>query len=93
MNYKKKLTPEFKAKVALEAIQETMTVSEIARKYEISPSAVTKFKEELFANASQVFEPKGRVLSVVAFPYQSSRFIKILPSSGFAPNLPMRYEL
>lgn len=58
MNYKKKLTPEFKAKVALEALQENLTVAEIARKYEISPSAVTKLKEELLASASQVFEPK-----------------------------------
>ena len=58
MNYKKKLTPEFKTKVALEALQENLTVSEIASKYELSLSAVTKLKEEFFASTSQVFEPK-----------------------------------
>ena len=58
MNYKKGLTPEFKAKVALEVLQESQAEAEIAWKYEISLSAVTKLKEDLLTTASQVFEPK-----------------------------------
>lgn len=60
MNYKKKLSPEFKAKVALEAIRETMPLAEIARKYELSPSAVSELKEEFLKGASSVFEPKSK---------------------------------
>ena len=58
MNYKKKLSPEFKTKVALDAIKETMPLAEIAKKYEITPSMVTTLKEEFLAGAAKVFEPK-----------------------------------
>lgn len=58
MNYKKKLSPEFKAKVALEAIQKTLPLAEIAKKYEIAPSVVAALKEELLSGASGIFAPK-----------------------------------
>ena len=35
MNYRKKLSPEFKTEVALDAIKETMPLAEIAKKYGI----------------------------------------------------------
>ena len=35
MKYKKKLSPEFKTQVALEAIRDSMPLAEIAKKYEI----------------------------------------------------------
>ena len=41
MKYKKKLSPEFKTQVALEAIRESMPLAEIAKKYEITPSMVS----------------------------------------------------
>ena len=59
MKYKKKLSPEFKTKVALEAIREAMPLADIAKKYEITPSMVSELKEEFLAGASQVFEPKS----------------------------------
>ena len=55
MKYKKKLSPEFKTQVALEAIRESMPLAEIAKKYEITPSMVSELKEEFLAGASQVF--------------------------------------
>lgn len=46
----------FKVKVAIEAIQEKLTMSEIASKYEIFPSQVTDWKKEFLAGASSIFE-------------------------------------
>lgn len=46
----------FKAKVALEAIQERETVAEIARRHKVHPNVVYKWKRELLDNASQAFE-------------------------------------
>ena len=57
MKYKKKLSPEFKTQVALEAIRESMPLAEIAKKYEITPSIVSELKEEFLAGASQVLGP------------------------------------
>ena len=56
MRYKKKLSAEFKTKVALEAIKETMPLAEISKKYELSPSMVSSIKEEFLSGASKVFE-------------------------------------
>lgn len=54
-----KHTPEFKAKVALAAIQEQETVTVIARKFKVHPAQIYKWKQELLQNMSLVFESKG----------------------------------
>lgn len=58
---RRKFQPEFKAKVALEAIQEKETVHEIAEKYELHPNQVTNWKKEFQERAQEVFkkEKKG----------------------------------
>lgn len=43
---KKNFSPELKAKVALEAIKELLTVSQIASQYEIHPQQVGRWKKE-----------------------------------------------
>ena len=48
--------PEFKAKVALEALKERHTLAELATKYELHPVQISKWKKELLENLSQVFE-------------------------------------
>jgi transposase len=46
----------FKAKVALEAIRELKTVSEVAKQFRVHPSQVTMWKKQLLTEAAQVFE-------------------------------------
>jgi transposase-like protein len=51
-----KHSPLFKAKVALEAIQERETVAEIARRHKLHANVVYRWKRELMDNAAQAFE-------------------------------------
>ena len=51
-----KFTAEFKAQVALAAISNQMTVSEIVEKYKVSKTMVYQWKDEFLSNASKVFE-------------------------------------
>lgn len=50
---------EFKAKVAIEALKEQITLSDLAQKYNLHPNQITTWKKEFLANASVVFE-KGK---------------------------------
>jgi transposase len=47
---------EFKAKVALEAIKEQLTMSELAQKHSIHPNQITDWKKQFLSNASLVFK-------------------------------------
>ena len=51
-----KFTAEFKVQVALAAISNQMTVSEIVEKYKVSKTMVYQWKDEFLSNASKVFE-------------------------------------
>lgn len=55
-NKKTVYTPEFKAKVAMVAIWETMTISEICSKYQIHSTQVCKWKKELLERSKEIFE-------------------------------------
>jgi transposase-like protein len=46
----------FKAKVALEAVQERDSVGEIARRHKVHANVVYKWKRQLLDNAGQAFE-------------------------------------
>ena len=56
---RRKHSPEFKAKVALEAAKEERTISELAQIYEVHPNQINNWKRELLENATSVFEKKG----------------------------------
>jgi transposase len=58
MNTKKrqKHSPEFKAKVVLEALKEQKTLSELAQLYQVHSNQITLWKKEFLSNASQIFE-------------------------------------
>lgn len=46
----------FKAKVAMEAMKERESLSELAKRFNVSPTKITQWKEEFMQNAFQAFE-------------------------------------
>lgn len=48
-------TADFKAKVAIEAIKEIKTVSELSQLYQVHPNLITHWKKEFLTNAGKVF--------------------------------------
>jgi transposase len=59
-NKRKQYSPQFKAKVALEAVKGEKTVSELASQYTLHPTVINGWKKQLLEQASEVFEkPKS----------------------------------
>lgn len=52
--------PEFKAKVALEAIKGELTMLEMVKKYDVQAGQITQWKKQLLANAGGAFESVGQ---------------------------------
>jgi transposase len=48
-------SPQFKAKVAVEALQGEKTVHEIAAKYQVHPTQVTTWRRQLIDQAADIF--------------------------------------
>jgi len=55
-NKRKKYNPEFKAKVALAAIKNEETVSELAARFGVHPTMIHNWKRSLLESASDVFD-------------------------------------
>ena len=55
---RKKHTGAFKAQVALEAIKERETLSELAKRYELHPTVISRWKQEFLEQAKNVFSNK-----------------------------------
>ncbi len=55
---RKKFSDQFKFKVALEALKNDKTATELASIYEVSVSQVSNWKTQLQTNGSQVFSKK-----------------------------------
>lgn len=53
---RRKFTPEFKAKVALEAVKEKQTLAELSQKFEVSPILISRWKSEFMSNISAAFK-------------------------------------
>jgi transposase/putative transposase len=49
--------PEFKARVALEALKGIRTIQEIAREYDVHPVQVSEWKKIMASNAASAFGP------------------------------------
>ena len=62
---RKKYSAEFKARVAMKALAEDKTLSEIASEYGVHPSQIVKWKKELASRASEIFE-KGALATAEA---------------------------
>jgi len=60
--------PEFKAKVALEALKGEETVSELASRSGVHPTMINQWKRALLDGASGVFERGSRKAPVIEKP-------------------------
>ena len=53
---RRKFSSKFKTKVVLEALKERMSMSELARKFELQPQQIVQWKKEFLNSAENVFE-------------------------------------
>jgi transposase len=53
---RRKFTADFKAKVAIEALRERLTLAEISKKFEVHPNMISKWKQEFLERAPEIFE-------------------------------------
>jgi transposase len=53
---RRKLSAEFKAKVALEAISERYTLSELSSRYQVHPNQISRWKQELISSSANIFK-------------------------------------
>jgi len=53
---RRKFTAAFKAKVAMEALQERSTLSELSKRYEVHPNMISQWKKSLMEHSIKVFQ-------------------------------------
>jgi transposase len=59
-NQRRKFSADFKAKVALEALKEQKTLSQLAEQYEIHPTQITEWKKQAQERMAGLFgDAKG----------------------------------
>jgi transposase-like protein len=59
-NMKRKFTSAFKAQVAIEALKERETLAELALRFEVHATMISKWKQEFLSNSAQVFDKADR---------------------------------
>jgi len=59
MTKRKNHSPEFKAKVALDAIREEMTLAELSKKYSVHATQISTWKRAAIQNITSAFTRKG----------------------------------
>ena len=53
----KNFSAEYKTKVVLELLESEVTISQLSKKYEITPKTIQNWKKHFLSNASMAFEP------------------------------------
>lgn len=56
---RKKHSAAFKAQVAIEAIKEVETLSELARRFDVHPQMISNWKREFISRGAEIFETKA----------------------------------
>jgi len=56
----RKFAPAFKAKVAPGAVKNQQTLAELAKKFEVNPIMISRWKAEFLANMGAIFEGSGK---------------------------------
>ena len=59
MKTRRRFTGEFKAKVALEALQGQRTIAELATRHELHPNVITQWRRQAIEKLARVFDDKG----------------------------------
>ena len=90
MQHRTHHSAEFKAKVALAAISGLKTLSELASEYKVHPSQITRWKQELIENASDLFgKGKKKEVDHDAEVAELHRVIgKLKAENDFLSNIP-----
>ena len=57
---RRRFTPEFKAKVVLEALKGESSQVELCRRHNINEEQLSKWKRQLLENAASLFESSGK---------------------------------
>lgn len=56
---RRKFTSEFKSKVAIEALKERYSLSELAERFELHPNQISQWKHEFLEKSKDVFDKKS----------------------------------
>ena len=52
---RRRFTPEFKVKIAIEAIKSQLTIQALSSKYEVHPNMISQWKKEFIERGHEVF--------------------------------------
>lgn len=64
-NQRKKYSPEFKAKVALAALKNDETVTELAARFGVHPTMIHTWKRTILESASDIFDKRPEIQKAV----------------------------
>ena len=74
---RRKFEGSFKAQVAIEALKERQTLSELAVKYDLHPNQISQWKQEFVEKSASVFESKSTFAAEAEAVNASELYAKI----------------